>query len=63
MTDEEVKLLKTLPADWQIAILDRKIARYQEMVDFVPKERVSCATPGIWNAEILERLKALRAIL
>ena len=65
MVEEEVKLLKTLPKHWQIAILDSEIVAYQKMLDFKrtdPMDR-GCGTTKIWNWEILQDLKALRATL
>lgn len=65
MTEEEIKLLKTLPQRWQVAILDGEIVEHQRMVDFVPTDPWlrGCGTVKIWNREMLEKLKGLRATL
>lgn len=65
MTDEEIKLLQTLPRHWQEAILDREIAAYQRMAGLVPtsKWERGCGTFHLQDQKTLEELQALRAAL
>ena len=57
MTDEELKLLKSLPVDWQIAILEQKIQELEKPL--IPAESVWCWTPYMDMLESLEELRAL----
>lgn len=57
MTDEELKLLKSLPVGWQIAILESEIQRLENRPP--PAECVWCWTPYMDMLESLEELRAL----
>ena len=57
MTDEELKLLKSLPVGWQIAILEREILQLEKPL--IPAEGVWCWTPYVDRLEHLEELRAV----
>ena len=67
MTDEEIKLLKTLPERWQIAILDREIFQLRErLLPTVPRPETAergCGTIKLLMYQSLESLQSLRSTL
>lgn len=58
MTDEELKLLKSLPVGWQIAILEKEIQRLENRPP--PAEDVRCWTTIL---DMLMHLQELRVLL
>ncbi len=57
MTDEELKLLKSLPVYWQIAILEKEIQRLENRPP--PAAGVWCWTPVVDMLNSLDELRAL----
>jgi hypothetical protein len=58
MTDEEIKLLQTLPKRWQAAILKLEIERLQGPP---PSPKAKCWTPFLDSLQELNQLKAMLA--